>query len=173
MSRMSRSGGRAVKISTASAPEAVGRTVMPARCSTSRRIPRSSSSSSQTPTVTVLGSSTGSGETDNAQRADDQAVVREWPERPRLEPPHEETYRQVGGQPRDRDPDRDLAVDVRAGRAREGGELEDARREDDRGREQEGEAGGVLVVQAAPKPADHRHARAADPGEQREDLEQP
>ena len=39
-------------------------------------------------------------------------------------------------------------------------------------REQEREAGGILVVEPAPQPADHRDARAADAREQREDLQQ-
>ena len=55
MSSTSTSGRSRVNISTASVPEAVGRTVIPAPCSASRTMPRSSSSSSQKPIVGVTG----------------------------------------------------------------------------------------------------------------------
>jgi hypothetical protein len=47
------------------------------------------------------------------------------------------------------------------------GEFEDAGGEDDRGGEQEGEAGGVFVVEAAHEPGGHADAVAADAGDQR------
>src|SRR5438128_1980418 len=49
MSSTRTSGGSAPKLAIASAPEAVARTVYPARASASRTTPRSSSLSSQTP----------------------------------------------------------------------------------------------------------------------------
>jgi two-component system OmpR family sensor kinase len=111
-----------------------------------------------------------SGEAQDAGGAEDQAVDGHRRERPRLEVPHQEPHREVGGDAGDDHADRDLAVDVVAGRAGQAGELQDAGGEDDRGGEQEREAGGVLVAQAAPEAAHHRHAGAADAGEQREDL---
>ena len=58
--------------------------------------------------------------------------------------------------------DGDLAVDVVPRGADEARELEHAGGEDDRRREQEREARGVLVGEPAPQAADHRDARAAD-----------
>ena len=60
-----------------------------------------------------------------------------------------------------------------AGRAEQRGNLEYAGRQDDRGGQQEGEAGRVFVVQAAPQPAGHGDPGPADPREQREDLRRP
>ncbi len=57
--------------------------------------------------------------------------------------------------------------------ARQAGELQDADSQDDRGGEEEREAGHVLVVEPAPQAADHARAGAADPGEKGGDLEQP
>ena len=78
----------------------------------------------------------------------------------------------VGRQSGDGGADEDLSVDVGTGRAGQGGQLEHAGGQDDRGGQQEGEAGGVAVGQAAGQAADHGDARAADPGEQGERLEE-
>jgi two-component system, OmpR family, sensor kinase len=111
-----------------------------------------------------------SGEAQDAGGAEDQAVDGERGQRPGLEVLHQEAHREVGRDAGDDHADRDLAVDVVARRARQGGELQHARGEDHRGGEQEREAGGVLVAEAAPETAHHRHAGAADAREQREDL---
>ena len=63
-----------------------------------------------------------------------------------------------------------LPADAVAEVAGEVGDLVDARGEDDRRREQEREAGRVLVVETAREAGDHRDARPADPREQRADL---
>ena len=55
-------------------------------------------------------------------------------------------------------------------RAGEVADLEHARREDDRRREQEREAGRVLVGELREQARADRGAGAADPGQQREDL---
>jgi hypothetical protein len=64
----------------------------------------------------------------------------------------------------------DLPEDAGTERPGQAGDLQDAGGEDDRGGQQEGEAGGVLVRQTAGQAGDHRRAGAADPGQQGKDL---
>ena len=82
----------------------------------------------------------------------------------------EEADRQIGGYGRAQTADQDLAPDVFAVVAGKIRKLVDTGREDDRRREEKREAGGVLVIQTANEPCDHRDAGATDPGEQRERL---
>ena len=87
-----------------------------------------------------------------------------------LEEADEEPDRDVGGDAGEEAADEGLAADAVAEGAEQVGELVDAGGEDDRRGQQEREAGGVLVVEAAGEAADHGDAGAADPGEQRGDL---
>ncbi len=73
----------------------------------------------------------------------------------------------------DHDADDHLAVNARAGRAGQARQLQGADSEDDRGGEEEREAGHVFAVEPAPQAADHPHAGAAEPAGQGGDLEQP
>src|SRR5260370_32887834 len=73
----------------------------------------------------------------------------------------------------DHDADDHLAVNARAGRAGQARQLQGADSEDDRGGEEEREAGHVFAVEPAPQAADHSHAGAAEPARQGGDLEAP
>jgi sulfatase maturation enzyme AslB (radical SAM superfamily) len=76
----------------------------------------------------------------------------------------------LGGDAADDKPHRDLAVDVVSGRSGQRRELQHPGGEDHRRGQQEAEACGILVAEAAPERADHRDTRAADAGQQRGDL---
>src|SRR5690349_18306179 len=115
----------------------------------------------------------GSEEPEDAQGAEGEAVDGERGQGPGLEPADEEPDGQVGGDSADDDAEDDLAVDVRSGRAEQRGDLEDPGGQDDRGGQQEGEPGGVLVVEASPQAAGHGDPGPADPGQQGEDLRGP
>src|SRR5260370_444289 len=73
----------------------------------------------------------------------------------------------------DHDADDRLAVNAGAGRAGQARQLQGADSEDDRGGEEEREAGHTFAVEPAPQAADHPHAGAAEPAGQGGDLEQP
>src|SRR5262245_57489986 len=111
-----------------------------------------------------------SGEPGDACDTDDQTVDREGSQSAGLEVPGQEPDRKVGGDPGGDAADKDLTADAVAGAAGEGGQLEDSGGEDDRGREEEGEPCGLLVVEASPEAGDHGDARPADAGEQSKDL---
>ena len=115
----------------------------------------------------------GLGEVEDAGRAEHHAVDGERSKGPGLEVAHEEAHRQVGGDSGDDDSHEDLAVDVGAGRAGEGRELEYPGGQDGGGGQQEPEAGCVFVVEAPPQAADDRGAGPADAGEQGRDLQGP
>jgi hypothetical protein len=87
--------------------------------------------------------------------------------------PGAEPLDQMGGDGGDHDAGDHLAVDARAGRAGQAGQLQGADSEDDRGGEEEREPGHVFVVEPAPQAADHPHGGAADPAKQGGDSEQP
>src|SRR5262249_30231653 len=99
-----------------------------------------------------------------------EAVDRERHERLRLEEPHQEAHRKVGGQRRAERPDERLAADAVALAAEELGELERRGGADDRRREQEREAGRVLVREADEQAAAHGRSRARETRDQRERL---
>src|SRR5207342_296174 len=84
-------------------------------------------------------------EAQDAGGAEGEAVDGEGGEGAGLEVADEEADRQVGGDGGDHHAEQDVAVDVCAGGTGQGGELEDAGREDGRGGQEEGEPGGVFV----------------------------
>src|SRR5262245_16026244 len=87
----------------------------------------------------------GDGEADRQRDADDQAVDGERSQAVGLEEPKQETDGDVGGERRSEGSHERLSTHVVALRTEQLGQLERGGRADNRRREQEREAGGVLV----------------------------
>src|SRR5207244_3270151 len=99
-----------------------------------------------------------------------EAVHGERHQRARLEVAREEAHRNIRRESGGDAADDHLAADVVAVVPEKIRKLVDARRKDDRRGEHEREARGILVVEAAEKTRNHRHAGPADAGEEGEDL---
>src|SRR5436305_6056716 len=109
-------------------------------------------------------------EVDRGRKPCEEAVDRERHERLRFEEAHQEADREVGRDRGAERPDERLAAHAVPRAAEELGQLEDRGGADDRRREQEREAGGVLVREADEQTAAHRRARAREAGDQRQGL---
>src|SRR5581483_7939542 len=87
-----------------------------------------------------------------------------------LEVPHEEAHGEVRGDRRTRGADRGGPTHAVALRARQGGQLQNGGRADDRRREEEGKAGSILVREPDEEPAAHRRARSGEARDERDRL---
>src|SRR5262245_43033067 len=102
----------------------------------------------------------GEREGDREDGADDAAIDGEWSQSVGLEEAQEETDGEPGGDGGAEGADQRLAADVIALRAQQVGQLEDTGRADDRGGEQEGEPGRLLVREPGDEPAAHARSGA-------------